>query len=357
MSNGAVWTFDQFGWLSTLAPATQRAKVQSALDSGEALRFPDNGEAVTTDGPCFMDHTTSLVGTGSSFWNCADKDQDCLVVRASYSTVERIHFDHPAGVGKGRGVVVGPSPDGAGYVIYVTLRDLFTSPNNRVGVDLIGAGGCHVDGGSLWGDLAAWRLGNILGGPDHDAGDHKVIGADTNANPTYGAGYLIETGGGVYIGEPKGGQGLNHIKLYPTGSTGNLVVAGGSLESGAGISVDILCPVPWERVAFTGVSFGVGSVAIAVRNTPGTRDASGVPFLKELGITGCVVKTPGNRNPVYDIGSVLNFSVTGGAIDGGGSAQCGIMVRPEAANGKIMVPIIGCAVPVMGAPRPDVQVY
>lgn len=350
MSNGQFYTFDFWGWNSTQTPGDQRARVQAALDSGERLLFPTKFEPVTTDGPCFMDYSTSLIGTGSSIWNCADKDEDILVIRSSYSTVERVHFDHPSGVGEGRGVVVGPTPGPEPtYVIYNTLRDIFTSANNKFGVDLVGAGGCRVDGGSLWGDLAAWHLGNILSGPDHDAGDHKCDGVDTNANPVYGAGYLIETGGGIYIGNPKGGQGQNHIKLYPTGSSGNLTVTGGSLEGCTGISADIFCTVPWERVAFTGVSFGVPSTAIAVRNTAGTRNGSDIPNLKQLAITGCLPHTAPNAGPVYDIGSVSGFSVAGGAIDGGGAAQCGVYVRAEAANGKIIVPIVGCLTPVINS--------
>lgn len=346
MANGRLRTLDEFGspaWNSSLSPSAQRAAIQSALDSGEPLRAPCMTDAVTTDGPCYMDFSNSLTGVGTSVWTCADKDQDCLVIRSSYATVERIQFDH-ASLGAGRGVVVGPTPTND-YAIYVTLRDIHTTANNKFGVDLVGAGGSCVMGGSLYGDLASWHLGNVLGGVNHDAGDHKVIGTDTNANNSYGACYFIESGGGIYIGQPKAVQGQNHIKLYPTGSSGNLTVSGGSFEGNTSISVDINCQTVWERVALTGVSIGVAGVAVAARNVTGTLGAGGVPNLMDLAITGCVTHTVGNAGPVYDIGSVRGFSVIGGSINGNGTAQCGVYARPQSSNGSVLVPVRGCVSP------------
>lgn len=338
MPNGRPRTLDEFAWNATQTPAVQRAAVQSAFDSGEPLFWPVGAsDTVSTDGPVELKWGQKVYGGGAfSRWRTADVTQDALHILCDKSVVEDINFVKD-GHGAGRAIVIGPNQQNY-HAIYNQLRGIHTSLFFRHGVAFRACGGTQIFGGQIAGNEAGLHLQNEISA---DAGDNHVFGTHFNAGPD-GANIKGVTGGGLYLNGIKGGAGKNHILWHWTGGgSGNLVVTGGALETCDGISVDIDCPTPFERIAITGVSFGVPSVAIAVRNFQSIAET------RQLAITGNVISTFANPHPIIDIGSVDGFIVQGNSLRGSAapiSTPCAVMVRSQAKNGIVGPNIVqGCA--------------
>lgn len=338
MPNGRPRTLDEFSWNSTQTPATQRAAVQSAFDSGEPLFWPVGiSDTVSTDGPVNLKWGQKVYGGGAfSRWRTADVTQDALHILCDKSVVEDIHFVKD-GHGAGRAIVIGPNQQNY-HAIYNQLRGIHTSLLFRHGVAFKACGGTQIFGGQIAGNEAGLHLENEISA---DAGDNHVFGTHFNSGPD---GPNIEgvSGGGLYLNAIKGGAGKNHIRWRWTGGgSGNLVVNGGALETCNEISIDIDCPTPFERLAIGNVSFGVPSVAIAVRNFQSIAET------RQLAITGNVISTFANPHPIIDIGSCDGFIVQGNTLRGSAapiSTECAVRVRPQAKNGLVGPNIVqGCA--------------
>lgn len=321
-SSGAPRTLASFGWNASLTPSAQRAAVQSALSSGEPLLAPTN-EVVQTDGPLVMDATTTLLGTGASDFQCNDPSQDVIQVQADKCLIEAINVTHSS-LGSGCGISVGPN-DG-NFCRYVTLRRIWTSPNNRAGIHAVATGGLSIEGGNIWGrDAILWE--NIL---SSDAGDNKIVGTDINADPNVGAGIRWLSGGGLYVGLCKFGSGYNHMNIaWNAGASGGLLLEHCSLETCTWISIDIDGSVPFERMHISNNTFGVPIVAIAVRNFQAS------PWIKQLKINDNTVKVLGAAGPAFDIGSCTQALIDGNDIDGTGVCPAGIIVRPQCTNSHV----------------------
>lgn len=334
-ASGLPRTLASFGWNATQTPAAQRAAVQTAFDSGEPLFWPvGTSDTVSTDGPAELKWGQKISGGGAfSRWRTADITQDALHILCDKGPVEDIHFVKDS-AGPGCAIVIGPNQQNY-HAIYNQLRGVHTSLGFRRGVAFKACGGTQIFGGQLAGHEAGLFGENTISA---DAGDHEVFGTHFNAGPE-GAGIKVVSGGGLYLNAIKGGAGKHHIKWdWHGGGSGNLVVTGGALETCDDISVDLNISTGFERVIFDSVSWGVPSVAVAVRNFYPTGT------LKQLTMTGCGISSFAGSNPIVDIGCVDGFMIANNSFRGGGSNQCAVIARPQASNGIIGPNIVqGCA--------------
>lgn len=338
MANGHYRTFDEFGWNASQSAPVQRANVQSALDSGEPLLRPV-GETVLLDGPLVMTAPTTMIGQSTSIFNAADITQDILRIEADRAIVDGGQFFRNQ-YGAGKGIVVGPN--GGTFCKWVRVRNTHTHINNSVGLHVKATGDLQVSQNNIAGYDSGVLWENIL---NSDAGDNKFFANDINANSTDGVGFRHRSGGGLYATLNKFGAGKNHVKYeWYYGSSGIAHWVNNGFETCTGISFDMDGTVPFVDMKIALNRFAVPSCAIVVRNF------QSAPWLTDLDVsTNQIYAGAPSGSPCIDLGSVSVATLNANIIRGGGVAQCGIYVRPQATDIGVGCTnkIRGCVTPVI----------
>ncbi len=334
-----------FGWLSSQSASVQRAALQSALDSGEPIEWIGT---VLVDAPLLLRYCPSLTGyggdvtcgaTAASQLRCAEPNVDVLLLTKSNAILAdfNVHGDGQRMNGTGRGIVIGEGC--TDHVRGVTLDRVTVNSFHRLGMHFVATAGTVLDRCNVLGRQAAIQVENVL---DADCGDNFISNCTLGADPTQGACLRWYSGGGLYLTSVKMLQSFNHIRVDCQGSSGNLSVTGGSLESCSQISVLMTGSVPFTRMQFTGVTWGVSSACLVVGN------ASPMQWLDNLNVSGCTLSGGADGSPLIDLGHVRHAVIMGNELNGNGLASCGVMVRAECTDSRIGPNgIWGCGTPVV----------
>lgn len=313
MSNGHFRTFDEF------------TSPQSACDSGEPLLMPC-GTPIDLSVPLVANHPLHLVGHGAdtqvagsaaSMFTTSVANMPMLVLNptAHNSRISGIAFQ--ASATGGTGIVLG---DGTtDHLRGVILDGISTNPNLFFGIHVLAAGGFVIDKCWLWGNDAALRLENRMSA---DTGDNKITDTDFNAAGATGCGLKWTSGGGLYMKGNKFNTAATHIYMdWSLAASGGLVAVGNSFESCSGISVDLRGEFGFERMMFTGNTWGgIPSVAIASRNFCSSN------WLKDLSIVGNTFSAWG-ASPILDMGCTDNAWIATNVFRGNNIATPSVMIR------------------------------
>lgn len=314
------------GWNATQSPTAQREAIQSALSAGPcALELP-YGETVNIDQGLVAPFPVHLFGHGCDATNsavalsqvrCATPNVNMIQLLAHNSIIEDINFHSDAANSHGYGVLVGDG--GTHKPVGVNLSRVSTGSSNWRGVGIISGQELTVRDCFVFSQDAAYTSDNEI----PDSGDNHIIGGEFNA---YG-GWCVRmlSGGGLNIGgSAKLLNGIGHINMaWNKGGSGGLQVDHASLENASGtVSCLLDGSMPFERIAFSNVSWGNGATCMRVQSS------AQVAWLKQLDICNNVMKVMGPASlSAVDLDYCQQICVADNSIDGTGAAYTGIIVR------------------------------
>jgi len=325
-------------WFGTQGLADATTELQNALNVGQVL-LPGT---ITIAGNGITAVTGGIVGLGKGVSRIVSTDASAANIIEVIGTipVQFSGFDYVSSGSKTGGAGIYMNGGGGTYDLADCLfQDLRLSYwyNSIV-----------TNAGSQWDVQTCDFIDHINAGlvvnnvVDSDSGDSEISACEFTSTNTTCAHILYIASGGLRIINNKvnvGGVGINLLFNGST-ETGNLLITGNSIENmtedGIILQRNTACTSVFSRVVITGNQLAVTAGAVSGAGAIVAHDASG--FLRDLTITGNVIRVYPTNCVGMDINYVTNFVIDGNALDGpgGSNAATGIGVG-SSASGKVGV--------------------